>query len=99
MHKHLDKRLEDVVDGSHRGQRHVEDGKVTLESVGDVILAASWLDHGCQEARIYDEAHVTNGLLQAVHAALLQQLPHNFICDLDAQSDLKMQPEYCESAC
>lgn len=31
---------------------------------------------------VHNKLHVTNGLVQRVHAALLQQLPHNLIGDL-----------------
>jgi len=37
---------EDVVDGSHRRQRHIEDGKLALEPVGNIILATTWNVHG-----------------------------------------------------
>ena len=43
---HPDKGTKDVVDGSHRGQGHIEDGKLALEPVGNVILATTWNVHG-----------------------------------------------------
>ena len=41
-----DKGTKDVVDGSDGGKRHIEDRKLTLQSVWNVILASSWDIHG-----------------------------------------------------
>lgn len=156
----------DVVDGSLAGRRHVEDGKLALEAVGDVVAPgarhyhgrhkpvrcgagrqqawvgwglphrcrsqARWLQPSCLQCttgahssgnrahppthlavtvavarvqppkdprmqpfsqqnmelkrahspRVHHKLHVADGLLQAVHAALLQQLAHNLVGDL-----------------
>jgi hypothetical protein len=36
----------DLVNGVVGGQRAVEDVELALQSLGDVIAPASWLDHG-----------------------------------------------------
>jgi hypothetical protein len=45
----------------------------------------TWCVHGSHVAHIHDELHVTNGLLQGVHAALLQQLAHNLVRHLSRE--------------
>jgi len=40
--------------------------------------------HGCQVAGVHNKFHVSNGLLQAIHAALFQQLPHYLVGNLVA---------------
>ena len=42
----LDKGSEDVVQGVSGGLRHVEDGKLALQAVGDVVLASARHIHG-----------------------------------------------------
>lgn len=39
----------------------------------------TWLVHGGHVSGVRDELHVADGLFQAVHATLLQQLPHNLV--------------------
>ena len=118
----------DVADGRLAGRRHVEDGKLALEAVGDVVAPAarrhhgrhkpaggqrrvggtSWARRACTACRlqrptaashssssssggssssshppcVHHKLHVPDGLLQPVHAALLQQLAHNLVGDL-----------------
>eukprot|EP00983_Pelagomonas_calceolata_P097100 1158208-Pelagomonas_calceolata.AAC.20 len=126
IHKHigreaaLEQLAKDAIDGGHRGQGHIEQGKLqdetgaqaptgsrhaanwapeapvvqsarklltnylALEAVGDVVLASAWCVHRCHIAHVHNEFHVADGLLQRVHAALLQQLAHNLIGHLHA---------------
>eukprot|EP00955_Chlamydomonas_euryale_P005078 54229-Chlamydomonas_euryale.AAC.10 len=74
----------DAVDRGDRWQRDVEDGVLALEAVGDVVFAAAWHVHGGEVTQVDQELHVADGLLQRVHAALLQQLAHNLVGDLVA---------------
>ena len=39
----------DLVDGVVGGERTVEDGKLTLETLWDVIASSSGLNHGCHK--------------------------------------------------
>ena len=40
---------EDLIDGRVGRQRTVEDVELSLEALRDVVAAAAWLDHRCQE--------------------------------------------------
>mmetsp|Transcript_38460 Transcript_38460/g.64662 ORF Transcript_38460/g.64662 Transcript_38460/m.64662 type:complete len:404 (-) Transcript_38460:1477-2688(-) len=80
----LHERAEDVVDGRHRGQRRKEDAEVALEAVGDVVLPPAGGVHRRDVLHVHDKLHVADGLVQAIHAALLEQLAHDLIRHLVA---------------
>ena len=42
---------EDLVDGGVGGEGAVEDDKLSLQSLGDVIATSPWLNHGGQELK------------------------------------------------
>ena len=42
---------EDLVDGSVGGEGAVEDDKLSLQTLGDVIATSTWLNHRSQELR------------------------------------------------
>eukprot|EP00982_Pelagococcus_subviridis_P017011 31507-Pelagococcus_subviridis.AAC.1 len=75
---------EDVVDRRDGRQRHVKDGEVSLQAVRDVVLAAARGVHRREVLAVDDHLHVSDGLLQRVHAALLQELPDDLVRGLVA---------------
>lgn len=74
--------VEDLVDGRVRGQRAVEDAELPLQALGDVVAAAAWVDHGRYQLHVHHGGKFAR-TLKAVEAALLHQLPHNLISDLE----------------
>ena len=69
---------EDLVDGSVRGQRTVEDVEGSLETLGDVVTASAWVDHGGDHLDINQEGKLPR-LLQVVEAAVLHHLAGDLV--------------------
>ena len=76
--------LEDGVNGLICGQRGVEDGKVSLEALRDIVAAAARLNHGRQEVDV-DNGDEVAGFLQAVETAHLDQLAQELVGALGKQ--------------
>ena len=74
-----DELAEDVVDGRHGREGHVEDAEVPLQTVGNIVLPAARRVHRREVDAIDNHLHVSDGFLQGVHAALFQELPDNLV--------------------
>lgn len=59
----------------------VENRKLPLQSLGDIISSPSRVDHSCQELDIHNVGELS-WFLQVKEAILLHQLPNYFIGDL-----------------
>ena len=74
-----DELTEDVVDGRHGREGHVEDAEVPLQTVGNIVLPAPRRVHRREVDAIDNHLHVSDGFLQGVHAALFQELADNLV--------------------
>ena len=77
---------EDLVDGAVWGQRAVEDGKLALQALRDVVAAAARVDHRRHELDVDDVGELAR-LLEAVEALHLHRLTRYLVGDLpDSQT-------------
>lgn len=53
---------ENLVNGGVRWQRAVVDDKVTFQTLGNVVSASSWVDHGGQELKKYNQTSSSSNL-------------------------------------
>lgn len=67
-----------LVDGTVWRQSTVEDTKLSLESLWNVIATSAWMNHSCNKLYIYDGQEVS-GLVQTVHAMHLHHLTGDLI--------------------
>ena len=69
---------EDLVYGGIGGQGTVDDGKVSLQSLWDVIPATTGMDHGSHHCNVHYVDELSR-LLQVVESLHLHHLSGNFI--------------------
>mmetsp|Transcript_14055 Transcript_14055/g.57079 ORF Transcript_14055/g.57079 Transcript_14055/m.57079 type:complete len:672 (+) Transcript_14055:7076-9091(+) len=79
-----DELAKDVVDGSDGREGHVEDAEVPLEAVRNVVLAPAGRVHRREVLNVHDHLHVSDGFIERVHAALLEELADNLVGHLVA---------------
>lgn len=72
---------ENLVNGRVRWKGAVENGKLALQTLRDVITTTSWLYHGSQKLHVHNGGKISR-FLQAVKAAIFHQLPHNLVGNL-----------------
>jgi len=69
---------EDLVDGSARRNRAVEDVELSLESLRNVVTSASRVDHGADHLYVHDVGELAR-LLQVVETFHLHQLTRQLV--------------------
>lgn len=67
-----------LVNGGVGRQGTVEDTKLALQSLWNVVATTTRLDHGCYELYVHNVCEVS-WLLQVVHALVLHHLPGDLI--------------------
>ena len=68
----------DLVDGSARRNRAVEDVELSLESLRNVVASASRVDHGADHLYVHDVGELAR-LLQVVETFHLHQLTRQLV--------------------